>query len=65
MLSRFAPEMMATESARVDKFVRGLRLDIQGVVQAFRPATHADALRLDWISVYRRGLTRPRLQVEV
>ncbi|KAL0560443.1 hypothetical protein IC582_000848 [Cucumis melo] len=45
MLSRFAPEMIATEAARADKFVRGLRLDIQGLVRAFRPATHADALR--------------------
>ncbi|KAL0553629.1 hypothetical protein IC582_007529 [Cucumis melo] len=31
MLSRFAPEMIATEVARADKFVRGLRLDIQGL----------------------------------
>ncbi|KAA0046943.1 pol protein [Cucumis melo var. makuwa] len=46
MLSRFAPEMIATEVARADKFVRGLRLDIQGLVRAFRPATHADALHL-------------------
>ncbi|KAL0554253.1 hypothetical protein IC582_008170 [Cucumis melo] len=46
MLSRFAPEMIATEAARADKFVRGLRLDIQGLVRAFRPATHSDALRL-------------------
>ncbi|KAL0539731.1 hypothetical protein IC582_023947 [Cucumis melo] len=46
MLSRFAPEMIATEAARADKFVRGLRLDIQGLVRAFRPATHADALHL-------------------
>ncbi|TYK26717.1 gag-protease polyprotein [Cucumis melo var. makuwa] len=46
MLSRFAPEMIAIEAARADKFVRGLRLDIQGLVQAFRPAIHADALRL-------------------
>ncbi|KAA0048100.1 putative 22 kDa kafirin cluster [Cucumis melo var. makuwa] len=46
MLSRFALEMIATEAARADKFVRGLRLDIQGLVRAFRPATHADALRL-------------------
>ncbi|KAL0539863.1 hypothetical protein IC582_024084 [Cucumis melo] len=46
MLSRFVPEMIATEAARADKFVRGLRLDIQGLVRAFRPATHADALRL-------------------
>ncbi|KAA0065812.1 ty3-gypsy retrotransposon protein [Cucumis melo var. makuwa] len=30
MLSRFAPEMIATEATRADKFVRGLRLDIQG-----------------------------------
>ncbi|KAA0043226.1 ty3-gypsy retrotransposon protein [Cucumis melo var. makuwa] len=33
MLSRFAPEMIATEGARADKFVRGLRLDIQGLVE--------------------------------
>ncbi|KAL0541612.1 hypothetical protein IC582_021665 [Cucumis melo] len=46
MLFRFAPEMIATEVARADKFVRGLRLDIQGLVRAFRPTTHADALRL-------------------
>ncbi|KAA0042118.1 pol protein [Cucumis melo var. makuwa] len=46
MLSRFAPEMIVTEAARADKFVRGLRLDIQGLVLAFRPATHVDALRL-------------------
>ncbi|KAA0053303.1 ty3-gypsy retrotransposon protein [Cucumis melo var. makuwa] len=46
MLSRFALEMIATEAARADKFVRGLRLDIQGLVRAFRPATHANALRL-------------------
>ncbi|TYK11616.1 ty3-gypsy retrotransposon protein [Cucumis melo var. makuwa] len=38
--------MIATEAARADKFVRGLRLDIQGLVRSFRPATHADALRL-------------------
>ncbi|KAA0042461.1 ty3-gypsy retrotransposon protein [Cucumis melo var. makuwa] len=30
-----------------EKFVRGLRLDIQGLVRAFRPATHADALPLN------------------
>ncbi|KAA0045974.1 gag protease polyprotein [Cucumis melo var. makuwa] len=46
MLSRFAPEMIATEAARADKFVRDLRLDIQGLVRAFRPAAHADALCL-------------------
>ncbi|KAL0544210.1 hypothetical protein IC582_019323 [Cucumis melo] len=46
MLSRFALEMIATEVARADEFVRGLRLDIQGLVRAFRPATHADALCL-------------------
>ncbi|TYK20414.1 ty3-gypsy retrotransposon protein [Cucumis melo var. makuwa] len=46
MLSRFTPEMIATEAARADKFVRGLRLDIQGLVRAFRPTTHANALRM-------------------
>ncbi|TYK18698.1 ty3-gypsy retrotransposon protein [Cucumis melo var. makuwa] len=38
--------MIATEAAKADKFVRGLRLDIQGFVRAFRPTTHDDALRL-------------------
>ncbi|KAL4032900.1 hypothetical protein IC575_005983 [Cucumis melo] len=46
MLSRFAPEMIETEAARADKFVRGLRLDIQGLVRTFRPVIHADALRV-------------------
>ncbi|KAA0067951.1 ty3-gypsy retrotransposon protein [Cucumis melo var. makuwa] len=46
MLSHFAPKIIATEAARVDKFVRGLRLDIQGLVRTFRPATHTDVLRL-------------------
>ncbi|TYK21771.1 ty3-gypsy retrotransposon protein [Cucumis melo var. makuwa] len=46
MLSRFAPEMIAIEAVRADKFVRGLRLDIQGLVRTFRLATHADAVRL-------------------
>ncbi|TYK03710.1 gag-protease polyprotein [Cucumis melo var. makuwa] len=27
-------------------FVRGLRLDLQGIIRALRPATHADALRI-------------------
>ncbi|KAL0560548.1 hypothetical protein IC582_000953 [Cucumis melo] len=46
MLSRFAPDMVRDEAARTEKFVRGLRLDIQGIVRALRPATHADALRI-------------------
>ncbi|KAA0051541.1 gag protease polyprotein [Cucumis melo var. makuwa] len=46
MLSCFAFEMIAIEAARADKFIRGLRLDIQGLVRAFRLATHVDALRL-------------------
>ncbi|KAL0561308.1 hypothetical protein IC582_001730 [Cucumis melo] len=46
MLSRFAPEMISTEGARADKFVTGLKLDIQGLVRAFRPTTHVDALHL-------------------
>ncbi|XP_050936266.1 uncharacterized mitochondrial protein AtMg00860-like [Cucumis melo] len=33
-------------AARTEKFVRGLRLDLQGIVRALRPATHADALRI-------------------
>ncbi|KAL0536372.1 hypothetical protein IC582_025319 [Cucumis melo] len=46
MLSRFAPDMVRDEAARTEKFVRGLRLDLQGIVRALRPATHADALRI-------------------
>ncbi|KAA0061126.1 gag protease polyprotein [Cucumis melo var. makuwa] len=44
MLSRFAPDVVRDEAARTEKFVRGLRLDLQGIVRALRPATHADAL---------------------
>ncbi|KAA0054800.1 reverse transcriptase [Cucumis melo var. makuwa] len=46
MLSRFAPDVVRDETARTEKFVRGLRLDLQGIVRALRPATHADALRI-------------------
>ncbi|KAL0534735.1 hypothetical protein IC582_029028 [Cucumis melo] len=46
MLSRFAPHVVRDEAARTEKFVRGLRLDLQGIVRALRPATHADALRI-------------------
>ncbi|TYK29812.1 retrotransposon protein, putative, Ty3-gypsy subclass [Cucumis melo var. makuwa] len=44
MLSHFAPYVVRDEAARTEKFVRGLRLDLQGIVRALRPATHADAL---------------------
>ncbi|KAL0534116.1 hypothetical protein IC582_028397 [Cucumis melo] len=46
MLSRFAPDVVKDEAARTEKFVRGLRLDLQGIVRALRPATHADTLRI-------------------
>ncbi|TYJ96331.1 pol protein [Cucumis melo var. makuwa] len=46
MLSRFAPDVVRDEAARTEKFVKGLRLDLQGIVRALRPATHADALRI-------------------
>ncbi|KAL0540386.1 hypothetical protein IC582_024623 [Cucumis melo] len=46
MLSRFAPDVVRDEAARTEKFVRGLRLDLQGIVRALRPTTHADALRI-------------------
>ena len=46
MLSRFVSDVVKDEEARTEKFVRGLRLDLQGIVRALRPITHADALRL-------------------
>ncbi|KAA0035800.1 gag-protease polyprotein [Cucumis melo var. makuwa] len=46
MLSRFTPNVTKDEEAKTKKFVKGLRLDLQGIVRAFRPTTHADALRL-------------------
>ncbi|KAA0040547.1 pol protein [Cucumis melo var. makuwa] len=46
MLSRFASDVVRDKAARMEKFVRGLRLDLQGIVRALRPATHADALRI-------------------
>ncbi|KAL4016633.1 hypothetical protein IC575_024285 [Cucumis melo] len=46
MLSRFTPDVVRDEAARTEKFVRGLRLDLQGIVRALRPATHADAIRI-------------------
>ncbi|KAA0062713.1 ty3-gypsy retrotransposon protein [Cucumis melo var. makuwa] len=47
MLSRFTPDVVKDEEARIEKFFRGLRLDLQGIVRALRPTTHADALRLE------------------
>ncbi|TYK08816.1 ty3-gypsy retrotransposon protein [Cucumis melo var. makuwa] len=44
MLSHFAPDVVRDEAARMEKFIRALRLDLQGIVRALRPATHADAL---------------------
>ncbi|KAL0539365.1 hypothetical protein IC582_023576 [Cucumis melo] len=46
MLSCFAPDVVRDEAARTEKFIRGLILDLQGIVRALRPATHADALRI-------------------
>ncbi|KAA0051012.1 hypothetical protein E5676_scaffold675G00890 [Cucumis melo var. makuwa] len=46
MLSHFAPDVVRDEAAMTEKFVRGLRLVLQGFVRAFKPTTHADALRL-------------------
>ncbi|KAA0045485.1 ty3-gypsy retrotransposon protein [Cucumis melo var. makuwa] len=46
MLSRFSPDVVKDEEARIEKFVRGLRLYLQGIVRVLRPTTHADALRL-------------------
>ncbi|KAA0052060.1 retrotransposon protein, putative, Ty3-gypsy subclass [Cucumis melo var. makuwa] len=46
MLSHFAPDVVRDEAARTEKFVRSLRLDLQGIVRALRSATHADALRI-------------------
>ncbi|KAA0064142.1 gag-protease polyprotein [Cucumis melo var. makuwa] len=46
MLSRFSPDVVKDEEARTEKFVRSLRLDLQGIVRALRPTTHTDALRL-------------------
>ena len=53
--------MVANEAARIDKSVRGLRLDLQGFVRAFKLATHADALRLVVDVSLHEGLIRPRL----
>ncbi|KAA0054871.1 gag-protease polyprotein [Cucumis melo var. makuwa] len=56
MLSRFAPDVVKDEETRTEKFVRGLRLDLQGIVRALRPTTHADALRLALdLSLYERA----------
>ena len=46
MLSSFAPNILSDKAARTEKFVRGLRLDLQGFLQAFRPTTQADTLPL-------------------
>ncbi|KAL0539981.1 hypothetical protein IC582_024203 [Cucumis melo] len=56
LLSRFASDVVRDEAARTEKFVRGLRLDLQGIVRALRPVTHADALRIALdLSLYERA----------
>ena len=37
---------MKTEAERTDKFIRGLKSEIQGFVQVFKPTTQADALHM-------------------
>lgn len=39
MLSCFAHELVDTKLATAERFVKGLRNDIQGFVRAFKPAT--------------------------
>ncbi|KAA0032690.1 gag-protease polyprotein [Cucumis melo var. makuwa] len=46
MLSHFAPDVVRDEVSGIDKFVNGLRLNLQSFVQAFMTTTHANALRL-------------------
>ncbi|KAA0052078.1 ty3-gypsy retrotransposon protein [Cucumis melo var. makuwa] len=46
MLSRFAPKIVANEATRTDKFVSGLRLDLQDFIRAFKPTTYMDTLCL-------------------
>ncbi|KAA0036176.1 gag-protease polyprotein [Cucumis melo var. makuwa] len=45
MLSRFVPDVVKDEEAITEKFIKGLRLDLQGIVRALRLTTH-DALCL-------------------
>ncbi|KAA0040946.1 gag-protease polyprotein [Cucumis melo var. makuwa] len=42
----FFVNVVKDEAARTEKFIKGLRLGLQGFIRALRPATHADALRL-------------------
>ncbi|KAA0047632.1 gag-protease polyprotein [Cucumis melo var. makuwa] len=44
--AKFFSANLRDEAARIEKFVRGLRLDLQGFVRAFRLTTHANALRM-------------------
>ncbi|TYK11048.1 gag-protease polyprotein [Cucumis melo var. makuwa] len=46
MLSRFTSDVVRDEAARIEKFVRGFRLELQHFLQAFSPTTYANALRL-------------------
>ncbi|KAL0534634.1 hypothetical protein IC582_028925 [Cucumis melo] len=46
MLSRFFPDVVRDEAVMIEKFVRGLKLDLQDFVRAFGPTTHVDTLHL-------------------
>ena len=44
-MSCFTPELLDTEQARVERFVKSLKDDIRDFVQVFKPSTQVEALR--------------------
>lgn len=46
MLSHFTSKLVDTEQARSERFVGGLKNEIEGFVRAFKPANLVEALRL-------------------
>ncbi|KAL0546071.1 hypothetical protein IC582_015976 [Cucumis melo] len=64
MLSRFAPEMIATEAARADNLLEASDWTFRVWSELSDPLLMPMHYAWQWISVYRRGPTRPRPLVE-
>ena len=46
VLSWFAPKLVRIKAERADKFVKGLKSEIQSFVRVLRPTIQANALRM-------------------
>ncbi|XP_038888423.1 uncharacterized mitochondrial protein AtMg00860-like [Benincasa hispida] len=65
-LSRFAPELVATEAARTKRFIHGLKSGLQGMVHALDLKTYVAALQVSFLGhvVSKEGVSVDPAKVE-